>query len=362
MLYGVDGEANRLFVSGNSECGNYDFWSELDDLTYFPESNYARLGLESSNIMGYSRIGSNMAVHKAANGQDVTVFLRRGSLDSDGNPIFPIFDGVSGVGAKSRYGFAVFNAEPIFVADEGVFAVTTQDVTGNKYAEMRSYYINPKLLAENIEECVGIEYNNFYYLAVGSHVYVADGRQKVYEQNASSSSFQYEWYYFDNVPVRVWFEREGFLYFGSDVGKIYRFYQPNEHSAANNIYLDDNDVVKAVWETPYFSFGHLGHLKKLTGFWLMLAPYHRSGVKISYRAKGSLQTARTANADIFDFNDIDFRRFTFNTDDSPMVVATNLPLRRFMHVQFRFENDAAEAFGFYGFEAEYILQGRYRKI
>lgn len=51
MLYGVDGEANRLFVSGNGECGNYDFWSELDDLMYFPESNYAKLGLESSNIM-----------------------------------------------------------------------------------------------------------------------------------------------------------------------------------------------------------------------------------------------------------------------------------------------------------------------
>lgn len=54
--------------------------------------------------------------------------------------------------------------------------------------------------------------------------------------------------------------------------------------------------------------------------------------------------------------------FTFNTDDSPMVVATNLPLRRFMQVQFRFENEKAEAFGFYGFEVQYILQGRYRKI
>lgn len=363
MLYGVDGEANRLFVSGNGECGNYDFWSELDDLMYFPESNYAKLGLESSNIMGYSRIGSNMAVHKEDNGQDVTVFLRRGSLDSEDSPIFPIFDGVSGVGAVSRGGFAVFNAEPIFVANEGVYAVTTQDVTGNKYAELRSYYVNPKLLAEaDLRECVGIEYNNFFYLAVGGHVYVADGRQKVYEQNASSSSFQYEWYYFDNVPVRVWFERDGRLYFGSADGKIYRFYQANEHSAANNVYYDDTVPIKAVWDTPYFTFGHLGHLKKLTGFWLMLAPYHRSGVNIYYRAKGDLKAARAANADIFDFNDIDFNRFTFNTDDSPMVVATNLPLRRFMQVQFRFENEKAEAFGFYGFEVQYILQGRYRKI
>lgn len=80
MLYGVDGEANRLFVSGNGECGNYDFWSELDDLMYFPESNYAKLGLESSNIMGYSRIGSNMAVHKEDNGQDVTGVLAQGEF------------------------------------------------------------------------------------------------------------------------------------------------------------------------------------------------------------------------------------------------------------------------------------------
>ncbi len=363
MLYGVDGESNRLFVSGNEQWGNYDFWSEMDDLTYFPENNYARLGLESSNIMGYSRVGNKMAVHKEDNGQDITVFLRIGDLDSDGNAFFPAFDGVSGVGACSKHGFAVFNGEPIFVASEGVFAVTTQDVTGNKYAELRSYYVNPKLLAEeNLAECVGMEYNNYYYLAINDHVYVADGRQKVYEENASSSSFQYEWYYFENVPVRVWFEHEGDLYFADSAGKIYRFFRESEHSATNNVYMDNGVAIKAVWDTPYFSFGHMGYLKKIIGFWLMLAPYHRSGVKIYYRAKGDLSEVRTAYADIFDFADIDFNRFTFNTDDSPLIVATNKPLRRFMLVQFRFENAEAEAFGFYGFEVQYIIQGRYRAL
>lgn len=83
------------------------------------------------------------------------------------------------------------------------------------------------------------------------------------------------------------------MYFGSADGKIYRFYQANEHTRRIMCYYDDTVPIKAVWDTPYFTFGHLGHLKKRRGFWLMLAPYHRSGVNIYYRAKGDLKAGQS---------------------------------------------------------------------
>jgi len=283
-------------------------------------------------------------------------------MDSKGNAIFPIIGGISGVGAISKYGFAVFNTEPMFVTKEGVFAVTTADITGEKYAEARSFYVNPKLVRENLAEAVGIEYKHYYYLAIDGRCYVADSRQKVYESNAPLSSYQYEWYYFENVPARIWFEYGDHLYFGTEDGKIYRFFHADEHSAIHNVYQDDGVAIKAIWDTPYFSFDKLGYLKRLVGFWVMLAPYYRSGVNIYYRSAGERRKVRSATADIFSFDDVDFERFSFNVDDSPLVVATNMPLRRFMLIQFRLENDAAEGFGFYGFEAQYVVQGRYRSM
>ena len=92
----------------------------------------------------------------------------------------------------------------------------------------------------------------------------------------------------------------------------------------------------------------------------MLAPYNRSGVKVYYRAKGERRMVKEANVDIFDFDDIDFTRFTFNTDDSPALIATNQWLKKFMMIQFRFENDRAEPFSLYGFEGIYTINSRYK--
>ena len=69
---------------------------------------------------------------------------------------------------------------------------------------------------------------------------------------------------------------------------------------------------------------------------------------------------KQANADIFSFEDIDFERFTFNTDDAPMIVPTNRRLKKFMLVQFRFENDLAEPFGLYGFAGIYTVSSKYK--
>ena len=60
------------------------------------------------------------------------------------------------------------------------------------------------------------------------------------------------------------------------------------------------------------------------------------------------------------FNDIDFTRFSFRTDNSPAIVVTDRRLKRFLLIQFKFENNLAEPFGIYGFEVVYTLTGRYK--
>ena len=93
----------------------------------------------------------------------------------------------------------------------------------------------------------------------------------------------------------------------------------------------------------------------------MLSPYRRSSVNIYYRVKGALTLKKHSTMDIFDFNDIDFTRFSFVTDDSPMIIATNAKAKKFMLIQFRFENNViGEGFGFYEAEASYNVVGKYK--
>lgn len=360
-MYGVNGATDRVFVTGNSKHPNMDWWSDLDNPAYFPDLNYAVLGQDSSAIMGYSRIGNSLAIHKEDNEQDQTIFLRNGVL-SDNKAVFQVIGGIAGVGAVSPYGFSTLGTEPFFVARQGVYAITSQDISGERYAQVRSYYINPRLVDEaGLNEAVACEFEGYYYLAVNHHVYVADSRQKEYEKYAPQSTFQYEWYYLTNIDARVWWQNDGRLYFGTSDGKLMMFSKASEHTATLNAYSDDGKAIRAIWDTPFFSFDELSRYKTLKGFWLMLSPYIRSSVNVYYRAKGELKLVKYSTLDIFTFSDIDFTRFSFNTDDSPMVMATNAKAKKFMLIQFRIENNVlGEGFGFYEMEAQYTVGGRYK--
>ena len=360
--YGYNGATARAVVSGTPDAVNFHYWSDLNDPAFFPGLNYAYLGQDSSAIMGYSHIGDALAVHKEDNEQDQTIFLVRGSYDETNGYQFAISGSVAGIGAISKYCFKRLGTEPMFLSRQGVYAVTTQYLTAEKYAQNRSWYVNPKLTKEaDLSEAVAIEYNGYFYLAVNDVVYVADSRQKAYEKNAPQSEFQYEWYYLTNISARVWWEYDGRLYFGDADGKIKVFKLDSEDTGAHPAYSDDGQAIYAYWDTPIFNFGTMFRYKTLKNFHLMLSPYRRSSVEVFYREKGHLRSVKSSTMDIFDFNEIDFSRLTFSTDDSPMVIATNTKAKKFMLIQFRIENKVLnEGFGFYELEANYVLVGKYK--
>lgn len=362
IQYGYNGATDRAFVSGNPDAVNFHYWSDINDPTFFPALNYAYLGQDSSAIMGYSIIGDALAVHKEDNEQDQTIFLVRGSYDEVNGYNFAISGSVAGVGAISKHCFKRIGTEPMFLSRHGVYALTTQYLTAERYAQNRSYYVDPKLTREaDMSEAVAIEYNGYYYLGINEKVYVADSRQKAYEKNAPQSEFQYEWYYLTNIDARIWWEYDGRLYFGDRSGNIKVFMLANEDTAAHPAYTDDGEPIHMYWKTPILTHGTLARYKTLKNFYLMMAPYRRSSIEVFYRYNSSERLVKESTMDIFDFNDIDFTRFAFTTDDSPMVIATNTKAKKYMHIQFKIENNVAgEGCGFYEMELGYNLVGKYK--
>lgn len=239
--FGYGSASDRLFVSGNENCPNNDFYTEIDDFSNFPEDNATAFGTTGAAIMAYSRLGDGtLAILKEDNVKEPTIYFRTASTyeDRDGNTrtIFPIQAGALGEGAKSSFATANLSGDNIFLSNNGVYGIVLSDniVTNERYARERSRHINTKLLTEDLSNAVGIVYKNRYYLAIEDaenktgNCYVLDSRYKSTSNGDMPDTFNYECWYWDNIPARVWNVNNDKLYFGTSEGRICVF--DNEYS------------------------------------------------------------------------------------------------------------------------------------
>ena len=262
-LFGVNGNTDRLFLAGNAEFPNVDFYSEEDDYTYFGDRNSSVLGSDSAPINGYGRLSdSTLVIYKSETSQEASIFYRTGTYketcDSSGNiesirGEFRHSAGSIGEGVISRYACANFAGDNIILSRNGVFGIVLAEnvATTERYTRERSRSINEKLKThDDLSEAVGIVYKNRYYLAIDNVVYIADSRFKYSASDDVDGSYNYEWWFWDNCPVRVWANIDNVLYFGSADGQICVF--DNEYvdrtyqdSAAGDLTFDitNNNVV-----------------------------------------------------------------------------------------------------------------------
>lgn len=357
--YGVEGMNNRLFVTGNANYPNMDFFSSISDPTYFGEYDYASIGGEASPIMGYSRLGDgSLAIHKADDSSDSLIYYRTGSLVDD-EAVFSLQEGAGGIGIVASRAIATLINDPLILSTQGVYAVVpvTNSVTNERYAVERSYFINPRLTEEeNLENAVAVVYNNRYYLAINGNVYVADSRQVTTEVNSYSDSYQYEWYFFNNIPATSWFKYDGDLYFGTADGRICRFFQDDEADA----YKDDGENILCYWKTPILNLGYFTHYKTLKNAYAVPSPYVHSEINIDYILNSIPAKVKDSTLNIFDFDEIDFSDFSFETDTNPRIISTNTKAKKFMLIQFRLWSESGKPFGLYAFTITYTVNGKYK--
>lgn len=357
--YGLNND-NRMFFSGNPSEKNIDWQSGLDDPSYIPDTGYTKVGADTSAIMGYLKQYNTLSIIKNDNEQDAQVFLRTAEMQADGKVIFPVQQGIKGVGAVSKYAFGTLRDDPLFLAREGVYALASTSVTQERIIQDRSFFVNAKLRRESgLENAVSVVWEGYYILCVNGKCYVADGRQKT--GNSSTEQYGYEWYYWTNIPARVFLEYNGALYFGTADGKICRF---NTDISTVSRFSDDAEAIVARWATKADDMGDFMRRKTLTkkGSGVMIKPYTRSSVKVYAATEAEHERIiKSATMDILDFGDIDFSRFTFNTMDVPQIVSFNAKVKKFITLQLIFENDALnEGFGVYGAQVQYAI-GNYVK-
>lgn len=360
-LFGVNGAADRLFLSGNPDFVNYDWHSGQNDPTYWPDTGYSVIGTEKSAIVGYSIINDRLATHKDDQADGRNVVIRQGDL-VDSEAVFPVVNTLQGQGAVATYSFAYLVNEPLFLTKLGVYAITAQDITGEKYAQNRSFFVNGKLLEEeNLQEAFAFVYKDLYWLCINGVAYILDGLQPLQtDKSMPYSTRQYAAFYRTNVPARVMWEREGQLFFGSPDGRICQFY---DDPASQLSYNDDGQPIYCCWETPDFS-GKLFYKNKTFRFLAVrLAAAIATSVKLYGRRRGIWTFIKEddTRARYFNWEYLDWSKFSWSNDETPQVITTKVRIKKVDKSRFRLENDVLnEPFGINDVAIEYVENGNFK--
>lgn len=333
-LFGYESNSNRIFASGNKNYSNYDFWCEQNNPLYWPDENFARIGIEP--IINYSKLNDGtLAILKKHSDTDNTIYYRSYNMLNE-IEVFPLKSGSKNIGCISSYANANLTNDPLFLTNNGVYAIIGSSYQ-EKFAMQRSYYVNGKLLKENnLENAIGISVNGKYYIGINNHVYIADSRYKVYPKNANTEQYQYEWYYWDNIPARVFFSWNNKLYFGTNDGYICTF---------TDNYKDDENLIESYWETPYLDMGTTQYAKTIKTVTLILNPREKTNIDFLY---------------LTDDGESEIISKTFSNSNYAKTINEKEKISKFMFVKFIMKNRTDNKMSFERFGCEYIVAGRYK--
>lgn len=368
-MFGVNGANDRLFVSGNPDQGtnddgdlytyiNCDWFSQQYDPTYFADTWYSKLGSDTSAIMGYSIINNYLAAHKDYNELSQSILIREGDLIDD-EPVFKLINTLQGAGAISKYAFSYLATEPVFLTRLGVYAVTAQDITGEKYAQDRSYYLEGKLLKEeNLENAFAYTWKDYYILCINDHLYILDGLQPMHtDKSRPYATRQYVGFYFTNIPASCFFEINSELYFGSSDGKIYKWATDEKLLGSYN---DNGTAIEAIWETADISEKLFYKKKTYRYIAVRCMPEIASSIEIFAQKNGLWELLKedVSTLKYFSYMYLVYSKFTYSNNKTQRVTATKIRLKKLDHVRFRFQNDKLnEPLGINDFAIEYTQGG-----
>ena len=336
-LYGYEGNNNRIFATGNPELSNYDYWCEQDNPLYWPDENFAKIGIEP--IINYQKLSDgSLAIQKKHSDTDNTVYYRDYNLLNEVE-VFPLKDGAKNIGCISKYANANLLNDPLTLTEQGVFALVSSGTGNEKYAMQRSYYVNGKLLKEpNLENAIAIAVDGKYYIGINNHVYIADSRYLSYPKHAKTEQYQYEWWYWENIPARIFFSWNNKLYFGTNKGEICSF---------TDEYLDNGVPVDAYWETPFLNLDSDRYAKTIKRVDLFLNPGVKSNITLGYELDDGE-------------NEIITKLYDNLMDDFPKTISEKERIKKFMFVKFYMKNNTNIKMSFERLGLEYVLAGRYK--
>lgn len=332
--FGVN-TGSRVFLAGNPDEPNTEYYCGLNDPTYWPDQQFIRVGTDNFAIVNYLKYQGELLVIKEDNRQENTVWHHTAEINSTtGTALFPLKEGVTGIGGVAPMSCQTLRDDPLFLSPQGVFApvLTYTMNTLERNLQCRSTRINVRLMKEeDLEKAISAVWRGYYILCVNGHCYVADANQ-------NRDKGGYEWYYWEGIPAYSFGVDAKNLYFGTEDGRLCRMNSDlvDEHeNPLMRAYSDDGEAIEWEWRSKLDHLDRPTWLKTLykRGCGVQLKRFTRGDVEVYLRTEKDFGTLiDTVKTDKFTFSDVSFKRFTFGTTRNLMFILKK-KLKKFMFVQ-----------------------------
>ena len=320
-LYGGSNDT-RVFVSGNPDNKNVDYWSGLYDPTYWPENSTGTIGSTEEKIMGYSRQYDSLIIHK-----EYTTFLRNFEIVNSVAQFSsrPVND-VRGCIATGS--IQIIDNSPVTLTPDGVYTLLASSVRDEKNMSDVSQKVYRALRKEsNLKDAVSFDWKHKYGLCVNNKGYLWDYRMN-------------QWFIWDNIPAKCFYTRDDKLYFGDEAGNIHIFKEAEEQGA----FSDNGVAINAVWSSKVLSFDMDFMKKYVSKLWFTLksnTDFNSADLYISTDRKDSIQL-KTALTRIYSYDYIDYDRWTYLSTRLPVNFPYKIKAKKIVFFQIVLKNNRVD--------------------
>lgn len=267
--FGANNSHNRLFVSGNKDYPNCDWYSGVisgDDITngnygYFEDTSQNYYGNSQNAVVGYDIVSNNkLLVLKNKNNKEKTIYFRTPQLveaiDASGNSLLGInesslyqeefsrTEGNSSVGGVSFNSITNFNGDTLFLSNEkNIVGLDLEGIIGDnqRYANSRSIYIDNALKNIDLTKAWIWSNNKYLLLVLEDKIFITHYQTKTDDQ--------YEWWLMDIKNINAILELDEKIFLGDNKGNLYSLTDSYENIdryflKAGDFSLDSEDETK----------------------------------------------------------------------------------------------------------------------
>lgn len=325
-MFGI-GNNQRIFMTGNTNYRNTDWYCAMLDPTYWPDTNYTKVGSGQVAIKGYALQLGVMHILKEDSQTETSMWTRSTSVATDGTLYFPIKPNNTSVGCLATNSIMVIDDVPVTLTGNGVYQIVATNIIDERGLKKVSENIDPVLLKEeNLDKAESFNHEGRYGIAVNGNVYIID-----YNNGG-------ECYIWKGIPASCFMEREKTLYFGDSAsGNVYAM---NKLGETDNTNLFDDKPIESFWYSKMFSMERANYYKMIDSLAVTLIPLSaRSGLSIYYRTnKKSEKLVKEIVLTRFDINNIDLNDFSLLVSDLPQTINREVNISDFIYFQIIIKN------------------------
>ncbi len=356
QVFGVNGNRDRVFLSGNVNEAGRIYYSHMENPLYFCDLDYIKVGEGDTDVCALAYYGSHLAAIT-----DGGVYTVQGQGSQEGaikhDALFVIDGMFASPEPIPENPTQIFGNEPVYLTKEGVYAVSASGVLDERCASLRSSRINVFLKDEkNLHMLTWDD-----YLVISNakdRLYLLDGKQFSANDAQPYASKQYEGFVWTGIDAKVMWTENGVLYF-SDGASIFAF---------DGGYSDERETgvfypIEAYWETPYLYGTDIGDYKFFDKLSVLCDSEEGADTNIKVYARFDNSPWRIikkydAKMRVFNYSGFDYSLFTYSDYVYNYVVASRLLHKKGRGIKLRFLNDrAGEPFTMLRFTIDYMTMG-----